>query len=105
MDDRRVAEADVHGGGSLDAFERAVQRLQPVFARLLRARLHVRLVDLHDIGACRKQVPNLLVHRGRVIHRRFLRRLVEVVLRLLRYGEGAGNRNFYLSVGVPFKEL
>src|SRR6266513_3055092 len=52
VDDRRVAEADMHGSGSPDALERAVQRLQPVFARLLGARLHVRLVDLHDFCAC-----------------------------------------------------
>ena len=35
MDDRRVAEADVHGGGAADALERAVERLQAELARLL----------------------------------------------------------------------
>ena len=64
MNDRRVAEADMHGGRALDAFERAVQRLQPILARLIGPGLHVRLIDLHDVGAGGEQILDLLVHRA-----------------------------------------
>src|SRR5262249_44505694 len=46
VDDRGVAEADVHDRRAGDPLERAVQRLEPVLPRLLGTRLHVRFVHL-----------------------------------------------------------
>src|SRR5690606_29385811 len=66
VDDRRVAEADVHRGGAGDTVQRGVQRGEAVGARGVRAGLHVRLVELHDVGARREQVLDLGVHRGGV---------------------------------------
>ena len=51
LDDVRIAEAGVEHGVAVDALERAIDRLDGVLARLLRARLEVRLVDLDDVGA------------------------------------------------------
>ena len=59
VDDRGVAEADVHDGRADHAVERPVERLQPELPGRLRARLHVRLVDLDDVGAGREQVLDL----------------------------------------------
>ena len=106
MNDCRVAETDVHGGRAGDALERAVERLQAKLARLLRPRLHVGLVDLHDVGAGVEQVADLGVDRGRVIHRRELAAAaVEVDLRLLRHREGSGHRDLDAALRVPAQEL
>ena len=61
LDDVRVAEAGVEDRVALDALERAVDRLEGVLLRRLRARLEVRLVDLDDVGAGRLEVAQLLV--------------------------------------------
>jgi hypothetical protein len=37
--------------GAFHAVERGIQARKAEFARLVRARLHIGLVDLHDIGA------------------------------------------------------
>ena len=79
----------------VDAVERGVERLQAVLARLLGPRLHVGLVDLHDVGAGGEQVPDLGVHGRGVVHRRLLVARVEVVLRLLAHGERAGHRHLH----------
>ena len=44
-------------------------RLQAVLPGLGRPGLHVRLVDLDDVGAGGEQVLDLLVHRRRVVER------------------------------------
>ena len=62
-------------------------------ARCLGPRLQVRLVDLDDVGARSLQVAQLLVDRGRVRERERALVAVEVVLRLLRHRERAGNRD------------
>jgi hypothetical protein len=64
-----VAEADVDGGRAGVAVERGGERLAAVLARLLGPRLHVRLVDLDDVGAGREQVADLGVDRGGVVER------------------------------------
>src|SRR5436190_1763357 len=104
MDDRGVAEADVHRRRAADPFERAIERLETVFARLLRARLHVRLVDLHDVGAGGEEIAHLLVDRDRIVQRGFLGGLVVLVLRLLGHGKGAGNGDLRLARGVALEE-
>src|SRR6266446_2978779 len=60
---------------------------QAELARLLRPRLHVRLVDLHDVGARGEQVADVRVHRQRVVQRRRRLARVVIVLRLLRHRE------------------
>src|SRR3989449_6889826 len=90
VDDGGVAEADVHRRGSGNAFECAVEGRKAVPAGLLRPRLHVGLVDLHDVGAGGEQIANFFVHRDRVIHRRLFLGPVVLVLRLLAHGEGTG---------------
>jgi hypothetical protein len=102
---RRVAEADVHGSRAGDAVQRAIEDLQPILARLLRSRLHIGLVHLHDVGAGGKQIPDLLVHRDGVVHRRLFIGLVEVVLRLLHHGEGTGYGHLHLARRVSLEEL
>jgi hypothetical protein len=105
MNDGGIAEADMHRCHAFDTVERRVERLEPVLARLLWPRLHVGLVDLHDVGAGRKQVPDLGVDRGGVVERHLLFVLVEIVLRLLRHGEGTGHRDLDGAVGVGAEEL
>ena len=78
---------------------------RPIFARLLRPRLHVGLVDLHDVGAGGEQVLDLLVHGGRIVERHLLFVRVEIVLRLLRHGEGTGHRHLDHAVGVGAQEF
>src|ERR1700674_2968420 len=68
MNDRRIAEADVYHSRSTDSVERTVQYLYAVLLRLRRARLHVGLVDLDNIGARSEQVLDLLVDRRCVVH-------------------------------------
>ena len=104
VDDRGIAEADVHRGRARHAVERGVERLQPVAARLLRPRLHVGLVDLHDVGAGREQVLDLGVDRGGVVERHLRLVLVEVVLRLLRHRERARHRDLDRALGVGAQE-
>ena len=87
MDDRRVAEADVDGRRAPDALQGAVERPQAVLPRLLGPRLHVRLVDLDDVGARGEEVADLLVHGDGVVHRRRLVARIVVVLRLLAHRE------------------
>ena len=70
MDDRRVAEADVHGGDAVDALERPVQRRKPIFLRRTGPRLHVGLVDLDDVGPGGEQVVDLGIDRVRIGERR-----------------------------------
>ena len=86
----------MQGGLAGDAVERAIDHLDAVLARLVGARLHVRLVDLDDVGAGAKEVLDFLIQRGCVAHRHRFLILVEIVLRLLRHGEGAGDGDFDL---------
>jgi len=93
VDDRGVAEADVHTRRPGDPVESAIERRQPVFPRLLGTRLHVGLVNLYDIGTGGKQILDLEISPLRVIHRGVFVTLVEVVLRLLAtFVNGTGKR-------------
>ena len=103
--DRCIAEAQMHCDRAGDAVERAVERLQAVFARLVRMLLHPRLVDLHDVGACREQILDLVVNRGGIVERHFLLACVEFVLRLLRHGEGSGHRHLHGPLRIGAQEL
>ena len=49
-----LAEADMHRRLTRNPIERRIKRLYSVFPRLLRACLHIRFVNLHDIGARRE---------------------------------------------------
>ena len=69
MNDGGVAKADVHRGRAHDILQRTIKRCQAESACLLGPRLHVRLVDLHDVRAGIEQIANLLVQRGGVVHR------------------------------------
>jgi hypothetical protein len=65
VDDRGIAEADVHGGGAGHALERAVERLDAVAPCGLGPRLQVGFVELHDVGAGGEEILHFLVHRPR----------------------------------------
>src|SRR5512132_3216042 len=93
LHDVRVAEARVEDGVAVDAVERTVDRLDCVLARLFRPRLEVRLVDLHNVRACRFQIAKLAVDRVRIRERKAALVVVVVVLRLLRHRERARNRD------------
>ena len=69
MDDRGVPEADVHGSGAGHAVERGVERGETVLAGRLRPCLHVRLVELDQVGAGGVQVLDLGVDHGGVRQR------------------------------------
>jgi hypothetical protein len=62
-------------------------------ASFLGPRLHIGLVDLHDVCPGGKEVTDLLVYRGRVIHRRLFFVRIVVVLRLLAHRERARHRH------------
>jgi hypothetical protein len=104
VDDGRVAKADMHGRGPGHAFQRAVERTNAVLARLLEPRLHIGLVHLHDVRTMREQVLDLLVERGRVIHRRLFLGLVEIVLRLLQHGKRPRHGDLDLACGVGLQK-
>ena len=105
MDDRRVAEADMHGGHAVDALERPVQRREAIVRRRAGPRLHVGLIDLHNVGAGREQILDLRVDRLGVSKRRFGERGIEVVLRLLAHGERPGHGHLDLVVRVGAQEF
>ena len=83
VDDRGVAEADVHSCCALDPVERPLERRDAVVPGLLRPRLHVRLVDLDDIRPRGEQVGDLVVDGAGIDQRQLALVVVEVVLRLL----------------------
>ncbi len=105
VDDRGIAEADVQRGRAGDAVERALDRGDAEFARLVGPGLHVGLVDLHDVGAGGEEILDLLVDRGGVVERHRGLALVEIVLRLLRHGEGARHGDLDRLVGAGFEEF
>ena len=105
VDDRRVAEAQVHRGRPGHAVERRGQRGEAVGAGGVRAGLQVRLVDLDDVRPGRVQVADLGVDRRGVVHRRRLEVRVVVVLRLLAHGERPGHGHLHRPVGVRAQEL
>ena len=71
--------------------ERALQRCDTELPGLLRPGLHVRLVDLDDVGARGEQVDDLVVDGAGVGQRQLGRVCVEVVLGLLRHRERPGH--------------
>ena len=74
-----------------DAVERAVDRLERVLARVVRARLQVGLVDLDDVGAGGHELAQLLVDRDGVVQRQPRIVGIVVVLRLLAIVNGPGH--------------
>ncbi len=105
VDDGGIAETDVDGRGTLDAVERSLQPVQPDLAGLVRTRLHIGLVDLHDVGAGREQILDLRVHRRGVVEHHLLLVLVEIVLRLLRHRKGTGDGDLDRALGIGAQEL
>ena len=105
MDDRGVAEAQVHGGRALDAVQRRVHGGEPVGTGGVRAGLQVGLVDLDDVRPGGEEVLDLGVHGLRVVHRGRLEVRVVVVLRLLRHRERPGHGHLHRPVGVAAQEL
>ncbi len=90
---------------ALDPVQRRVQRLQSILARLLRTGLHVRLVDLHHVGARGEQVADLLIDRLGVVHGQAGVVGVADVLSLLLHGEGAGHGDLHRPICVGLEEL
>ena len=105
MNDGGVAETDVDRRLSDHSVKRGVERLESIFTRFFRPRLHIGLVDLHDIGAGCKQILDFVVHRGGVVERHLLLVFVEFVLRLLRHCERARHRHFDHAVGIGAQEF
>jgi hypothetical protein len=77
----------------------------PILARRFRARLHVRLVDLHHVGAGGEQVADLLVDGGGVVEGRLAQLRVVIVLGLLGHGERPRYRELDGAVGVGAQKL
>src|SRR5258708_6727365 len=68
MNDGCIAEANVYRRHAVYALERVVQRALAPGSCLLRARLHIGFVDLHDVGTGAEQIADLLIHGGCGIH-------------------------------------
>ena len=64
MNDGCIAEANVYRRHAVYALERVVQRALAPGSCLLRARLHIGFVDLHDVGARAEQIADLLTDGG-----------------------------------------
>ena len=67
MDDGSITKADVHFRRAVHAGKRGIERLEAVFAHLLRSRLHLRFVELYDVGAGGKQILDLGIHCPRIV--------------------------------------
>ncbi len=95
----------MHRRSSGDSLQRPVESFQAEVARLIGTRLHVRFVDLHDIGARRKQIADFRVERRRIVGGCETAAAVVVVdLRLLGHGEGTGYGHLDEPVGVLLQE-
>ena len=105
MDDRRISEADVDGGRAVDAVERPLERGHPELAGLLGPCLHVRLVDLHDVGSGGEQIDDLVMDGAGVGQRQFGGAFVVVVLGLLGHRERPRHRDLDRTAGVGAQEL
>src|SRR5712692_5647257 len=99
-----VAETQVYHGDSRDALERAVERLDRELAVLIGPCLHVRLVDLHNVGARREEILNLLVDGRRIVHRERLFVRIVGVLGLLAHRERSRKRDLNLASGMRAKK-
>ena len=104
LDERRVSEADVHRRGAGHPVQRAIERGHAVLPRLVRLRLHVRLVELDDVSARLEQVLHLRVDRGGIVERHVGLARIEFVLRLLGHRERPGNRDLDRARGVRPQE-
>ena len=89
----------------VDAVEGPRQGRDPELSCPLRSGLHVRLVDLDDVGACREEVGDLVVDGARIRQSELGVRFVEVVLGLLRHRERARDGHLDRLRGVRAQEL
>ena len=106
VNDGRVTKADVHRRGADDVLERPIEGGHSKRARLLGPSLHVRLIDLYDIGAGVEEIADFLVHSGGIVHRcKFATSSVVVDLRLLRHCERPWHRHLDASLCVTAQEL
>ena len=62
------------------------------------------IVELDHVGAGGCEVVHLRVHRRGEVHHHLVGVLIELVLRLLRHGEGAGQGDLRLALGVAPQE-
>src|SRR6185436_5835421 len=105
VNDCRVAKADVHSDCAAHTFERAVECFEAVGACLFGPRLHIGLVELHDVRAVGEQIANLLIHGSCIVERGELATAVVVFdLRLLRHRERTRHRDFRQALGVSLQE-
>src|SRR5216683_2283445 len=98
--DSAVAETQVYHGDSRDALERAVERLDRELSCFIGPCLHVRLVDLHNVGARREEVLDLLIDGRRIVHRERLFVRIVSVLGLLAHRERSRKRDLNLASGM-----
>src|SRR5260370_16057814 len=95
-----VAKTQVYHGDSRDALERAVERLDRELSCFIGPCLHVRLVDLHNVGARREEILDLLVDGRRVVHRERLFVRIVSVLGLLAHRERSRKGDLNLASGM-----
>src|SRR5262249_28736372 len=106
VDDGRIPEADVYRRRPRYSLEGAVQCRETKRACLFRPRLHVRLIDLHNIRAGGAQVADFRIDRSRVVQRGALAAaVVEIDLRLLRHREGPWDGDLHLAIRVTLEKL
>jgi len=89
----RIAKAQVHNGGPSYAFERPVDTIDRKFIGLADERLHERLIQLDDVGACPLVIVDLLVHHLRVGHQQRALVAIELVLGEPHRRERTGHRD------------
>ena len=86
-----IAKADVKHSRARGAAKGAIDDRYRVVPSFVRTGLEIWLVDLHEVGARRKQVEHLVIDGRSVGHRQRRSVAVEVVLGLLRHRERAGH--------------
>src|SRR5262245_29688489 len=105
MDNRSITKAKMDGSRTSDSIQGTIQSSETVATRLLGPGLHVRLVDLNEVGAGRKEIFDFFIHRRGVVHRNVFFILVEVVLSLLRHRVRARDSNLDLSICIGAEEF
>ena len=71
MDDGRISEAEMPAVAPFTPSSARAKQPEPYAASFLGISLHVRLVELHHVGARREQVLDLFIHRRRIVERQF----------------------------------
>ena len=105
LDDRRIAETEMHDGRSLQAVQRAVKRLDRDALGGGRILTQPGLVELDHVGAGLFEIARLRIHRGGKIHHHLVVVFIVFVDRLPAHGERTRQRDLRHPPGIAAKEF